>query len=63
MALVVTQKLLGYTRRPSVKLQGRYSDIARAHSEIELVKSTLNGARSEIDGFHDHVYEETLQIC
>ena len=62
VALVVTQKLLGYTRGLSVKLQGRYCDIAFAHSEIELVKPTLNGARFEIDSFHDHVYEETLQI-
>ena len=62
VALVLTQKVLGYTKQLSVKLQGRYADIARAHSDIELVKSTLEGIRSEVDNFHQRIYDEVLRF-
>ena len=54
--LVITQKLLGYTKGLSVKPQGRYSDVVRAHSDIEVVKSTLKGVRSGVDSL-------CIQIC
>ena len=40
VTLKVTQSVLAYTRALSVKLQGRYSDIARAYREVDNVKST-----------------------
>ena len=63
LTLVMTQKLLGYTKGLSVKLQGRYSDVVRAHSDIEVVKSTLKGVRSGVNSFHERLYEECIQIC
>ena len=52
VALVFTQKILSYIKALSVKLQGRYVDVVRAHREIENVKSTLNKLRSDVERFH-----------
>ena len=41
VALTVTQNILAYTKGLSVKLQGRYVDIARAYREISNLKTTL----------------------
>ena len=56
MTLVITQKIVAYTRGLSVKLQGRYVDVVRAHNDIESAKAALKGSRSQVDGFHDHIY-------
>ncbi len=63
VALVLTQKVLAYTKALSVKLQGRYVDVAYAHREIQGVKDTLKRARSRVDNFHDLVYKEALEIA
>ena len=63
VALVFTQKILSYIKGVSVKLQGRYVDIARAHTEIENVKSTLNKLRSDVERFHTQTYNEVLVLC
>ena len=35
------QKILAYTKGISVKSQGRYVDVVKAHQDIESIKSTL----------------------
>ena len=63
VALVFTQKILSYIKGVSVKLQGRYVDIARAHTEIENVKSTLYKLRSDVERFHTQTYNQVLVLC
>ena len=63
VALAVTQKVLAYTKGLSVKLQGSYIDVVRAHREVELVKATIRGMRSRVDTFHSQVYEHVLMVC
>ena len=52
VTLVITEKVLAYPKGLSIKLQGRYIDAVRAHSDIESVKSTLSRCRSQVDDFH-----------
>ena len=61
--LVVTQTILACTKGLSVKLQGRYVDVVRAHKDIEAVKSVVKGFRSEVDSFHDRYYQEALRLA
>lgn len=63
VALVLTQKVLAYTKGLSIKLQGRYVDVVHAHRDIESVKSSLERNRSEIDVFHDRVYDAVLVLA
>ena len=62
VALLLTQKILAYTKGLSVKLQGRYADVVRAHREIETVKATIRGVQSRVDIFHSQVYEQVLML-
>ena len=62
VSLVTTQKVLSYTRGLSVKLQGRYVDVARAHRDIELVQNTLKKSWSNVDTFHNLVYEQVIVL-
>ena len=62
VTLVITQRILAYTRGLSVKLQGRYIDAVRAHTDIESVKSVLKGSRSRVDDFHERLYDDTVQL-
>ena len=62
VSLLLTQKILAYTKGVSVKLQGRYVDIVKAHQDIESIKSALKRVRSTIDHFHDVVYAEAVQL-
>ena len=62
VALVHTQNVLAYTKGLSVKLQGRYVDVVRAHRDIESVRTTLRGVRSRVDDFHAQVYEQVLMM-
>lgn len=59
---MLTQKILAYTKGLSIKLQGRYVHVVRAHQDIESVKSALKRARSVVDVFHDSVYDEVLHL-
>lgn len=61
--LVVTKEVLAYTQGLSVKLQGRYVDVVKAHREIEFVKSMVQTARNDIDSFHAQVYSTALNIA
>ena len=62
VALALTQKVLAYTKGLSVKLQGTYTDVVRAHREVETVKATIRGVRSRVDTFHSNVYEQVLML-
>ena len=62
VALVLTQKVLAYTKGLSVKLQGRYTDVFCAHREIETVKETIRGVRSRVDTFHSQVCVKVLML-
>ena len=63
VTLVVTQSVLAYTKGLSVKLQGPYMDVARAHREIETVKATLEEARSNVDTYHARVYAQATAMA
>ena len=60
VSLVLTQRVLAYTKGLSVKLQGFYVDVANAHQQIECVKDVLKGTGASVDSFHDLVY---LRAC
>ena len=62
VSLVLSQKILAYTKGLSVKLQGRYMDVAQAHRDIECVKTAINGVRLRVDEFHSQVYQEVLVL-
>ena len=62
-ALVTTQSILAYSKGLSVKLQGPYVDVARAHREIETVKAALQGIRSNVTTFHARVYAQASQMA
>ena len=62
IALQATQNILAYTKGLSVKLQGRYTDIARAYHEIETVKSAIQTARTNINSCHNIVYTQAKAI-
>ena len=63
IALQATQNILAYTKGLSVKLQGRYTDIARAYREIETVKSAIQTARTNINSCHNIVYTQAKSIA
>ena len=62
-ALTVTKEVLGYTKALSVKLHGRYIDVVKAFREINMVKKTLQSARSRIDQFHGQVYRSAVKLA
>lgn len=60
--LVLTQRVLAYTKGLSIKLQGRYVDVVRAHQDIEAVIDTLKGVRSRVDVFHTHTFQQVVTM-
>jgi len=62
VTLVSTHNVLAYTKGLSVKLQGPYVDIARAHREISNVKETLKKAQSNVNAFHSHIHSQAMII-
>lgn len=63
VTLTATQNVLAYTKGLSVKLQGRYVDIARAYHEITNLKTTLQKIRSDVNSFHARIYSEAMVIA
>jgi len=61
--LLISQRVLSYTKGLSVKLQGAYVDVARAFHDVTLVKSTLEKVRQNVDAFHHLLYEEILRLA
>lgn len=61
--LIMVHTILSCTRGLSIKLQAQYMDTIRAHSDIDLVKSTLKGYRSRVDEFHHRVYGKALTLA
>ena len=47
-ALCLSQKILSYTKGLSVKLQGRYKDVIRAHQDIKDVIASLKEVQSRM---------------
>ena len=62
MSLVLTRKVLAYTKGLSIKLQGRYVDIVRAYRDINSVKDCLKKARISVDTFHESMYVEVKHL-
>ena len=58
LALIVTKNVLAYTKRLSVKLQGRWQDIIRAHNNIKSVRESLENARNKGDSFYSTWFQE-----
>ena len=54
--------LVIYTKALSVKLQGRYVDVASAYNQISFVKTTLQSARNDVDTVHAWIHETALEI-
>ena len=63
VGLHITQAVLGYTKGLSIKLQGKYVDVARAHRDIEQVKSSLLNARRNVESFHKSIYGDAKQVA
>ena len=61
-ALCLSQKILSYTKGVSVKLQGRYKDVIRAHQDIKDVIASLKEVRSRIDDFHSWRYQQVTAL-
>jgi len=54
---------LSYTKGLSVKLQGPYVDIARAHHEVCTLKSSLKRLRQDVNNFHSRIHKQTMTIA
>ena len=63
VALALTREVLLITKALSIKLQGTYMDIVRAHEEIELVKRQVKSNRDDVDGFHQRVYDAAVTLA
>ena len=61
-ALVLSQKILAYTKGLSVKLQGRYVDVIRAHQDVKDVITAIKRIRSRVDDFHMRVYKQVQDM-
>ena len=62
LTLVKTQRILAYTRRLSIKLQGGYIDAVHSHTDVESVKSVLKWSSYRVDDFHQLLYEEAVRL-
>ena len=61
VALVLTQKVVAYTKGLSIKLQGRYVDVVHAYKDIESLRTTFRKVWSRVADFHTRVYKQVLQ--
>ena len=52
VALMLTREVLLLTKGLSIKLQGTYVDIVRAHNEVNLVKKHVEENRKKVVEFH-----------
>ena len=43
-----------------MKLQGPYTDVARAYSQIDVVKAAIQKCRYNVDQFHVQIYERAV---
>ena len=63
ITLAATKNVLSYTKGLSVKLQGPYVDIARAHREISTLQSSLKWLRQDVNGFHSRIHKQAMTIA
>ncbi|KAL5502237.1 hypothetical protein EMCRGX_G008978 [Ephydatia muelleri] len=47
----------------SVKLQGRYVDVVRAHNDVEVVKSAIKEAQSKVDRLHAKINRKAIAVA
>ena len=59
---MLSQKILAYTKGLSVKLQGRYVDVIRAHQDVKDVITAIKRIRSRVDDFHMRVYKQVQDM-
>ena len=60
VALIYSQKVLGYTKGLSVKLQGR---VVRAYRDIESIKTTVKGASRQLSLCYVSTSSHDLSKC
>jgi hypothetical protein len=63
VALILTREVFLMSKVLSIKLQGRYVDIARAHKEVELVKHQVEINRREIESYHKRIYDDAVALA
>ena len=61
--LVIVQKILGYTRGLTVKLQSTDTDLVKTSADILMFKQTLHVVRSDIDAHFNTWYERILELA
>lgn len=60
-ALVVTSRLLSYLKPLSSYLQTRALDLSRAFGAIELVRSSLQEVRADVDAYHEVWFDQAVE--
>ena len=63
VSLVVAREILAITKPLSVQLQGSYSDIARAHCDVDPVKRQVKIYRNDLNKFHSLVYNKACSVA
>jgi len=63
VALMLTREVLLMTKVLSIKLQGAYIDIARAHEEVELVKQQVQNNREHLEVYHKRIYDDAVTLA
>ena len=63
ITLIVTKNVLAYTKGLSIKLQGRWQDIIRAHNNIGSVKKFLEDARRNVESVHSLLFQEASLLA
>lgn len=63
VTLVITKNLLSNIKGLSVKLQGRWQDVIRAHKKIKSVTESLEDVRKNVESFHSQWYEEACSLA
>ena len=63
VSLVVAREILAITKPLSIQLQGSYTDIARAHRDVDQVRRQVKLNRNDIDKFHSLVYNKACSVA
>ena len=63
VCLIVAREILAITKPLSAQLQGSYTDIARAHRDIDQVKRQVRKNRNDLNKFHTLVYNKACDVA
>jgi len=63
VCLVVAREILAITKPSSSQLQGSYTDIARAHHDIDQVKRQVRQNHNDLSKFHSLVYKKACDVA